>query len=71
MRVQWFLLATILTQWWCLVASNKALNLLYWAICAVMYPRIAVAIELGISFGVFVDFYLFACCPGSRWGKTE
>jgi hypothetical protein len=36
-----------------------------------MYPRIAVAIELGNSFGVFVDCYLFACCPGGRWGKTE
>jgi hypothetical protein len=36
-----------------------------------MYPRIAAAIELGISFGVFVDCYLFACCSGGRWGKTE
>jgi hypothetical protein len=23
--------AAILAQWWCLIASNKALNLLYWA----------------------------------------
>jgi hypothetical protein len=65
------LLAKILARWWRLVASNKALNLLYWAMCAVRYCRIAMAIETASFLGVFVDCCLFACCPGGRWGNTE
>jgi hypothetical protein len=65
------LLAAILTQWWRLVASNKALNLLHWAMCAVTYWRIAMAIKMASFLGVFVDCCLFACCLSNCWGNTE
>ncbi len=65
------LLATILTQWWRLVASNKALNLLHWAMCVVTYRCIAMAIKTASFLGVFVDCCLFPCFPGGRWGDTE
>jgi hypothetical protein len=71
MRERLQLLATILAQWQHLVASNKALNLLHWAMCAVTYRRIAMANKTASFLGVFVDCCLFACCPGSRWGNTE
>jgi hypothetical protein len=32
---EWMLSEQVLTQWWCLVAFMKALNLLHWALCAV------------------------------------
>ncbi len=63
--------AAILARWWRLVASNKALNHLHWAMCAVTYRHIAMAIKMASFFGVFVDCCLFACCPGGRWGNTE
>ncbi len=71
MRDRLQLLAAILAQWRRLVASNKALNLLHQAMCAVTYQRIAMAIGTASFLGVFVDYCLFACCPGSRWGNTE
>jgi hypothetical protein len=71
MRDRSRLLAAILAQWRRLVASNKALNLLHQAMCAVTYRRIAMAIKTASFSGVFVDCCLFACCPGSRWGDTE
>jgi hypothetical protein len=64
-------LVAILAQWWRLVASNKALNLLHWAMCTVMYRRVAMAIETATFLGAFFDCCLFACCPGSCWGNTE
>ena len=54
MRNQLQLLAAILAQWWCLVASNKALNLLHQAMCAVTYRRIAMAIKTAGRQGAFV-----------------
>jgi hypothetical protein len=39
--------------------------------CAVLYRRIAMAINLATFLESFVDCCLFACCPGSRWGDTE
>ncbi len=65
------LLAAILAQWWHLVASNKALNLLHWAMCVVTYRRIAMAIKMASFLGVFVDCCLSACCPGGCWGNME
>jgi hypothetical protein len=65
------LLDIILARWQHPVASNKALDLLHWAMHAVMYWRIAMAIETASFVGVFVDCGLFACCPGNRWGKRE
>ncbi len=63
--------AAILAQWWLLLASNKALNLLHWAMCTVTYRRVAMAIKTATFLGAFVDCCLFACCPGGRWGNTE
>ncbi len=71
MHYQLQLLTAILAQWWRLVASNKALNLLHQAMCAVTYCRITIAIKMASFLGVFVDYCLFACCPGGRWGNTE
>ncbi len=64
-------MAAILAWWWRLVASNKALNLLHWAMCMVTYRYVAMAIKTATFVGIFVDCCLFACCPGSRWGNTE
>jgi hypothetical protein len=65
------LLAAILAWWRRLVASNKVLNLFYWAMHAVLYRRTVAAIKMATFLGAFVDCCLFACCPGSRWGNTE
>jgi hypothetical protein len=68
---RFILLDIILTQWRRPVASSEALDLLHWAICAVTYRRIAMAIKTACFLGVFVDCCLFACCPGGCWGDTE
>jgi hypothetical protein len=65
------LLDIILAQWRHPVASSEALDLRHWAMCAVMYRRIAMAIKTASFVGVFVDCCLFACCPSSCWGDTE
>jgi hypothetical protein len=70
-HVQFMLLDIILAQWWCPVASSEALDLLHWAMRAVTYRCIAIAIKTATFLGVFVDCCLFACYPGSRWGDTE
>ncbi len=71
MRDQLQLSAAILARWQRLVASNKALNLLHQAMCAVTYRRIAMVIKMASFLGVFVDCCLFACCPGGHWGNME
>jgi hypothetical protein len=53
------------------VASSEALDLLYQAMCAVLYRPTAAAIETASFLGVFVHCCLFACCPGGRWGNME
>ncbi len=53
------------------MASSEALDLLYWAMCAVLYRRTAAAIKMASFLGVSVYCCLFACCPGNRWGNTE
>jgi hypothetical protein len=60
----------ILAQWRRPVASSEALDLLHWAMHAVTYRCIAMAIKMASFAGVFVDCCLHACCPGSRWGDT-
>ncbi len=65
------LLAAILAQWWCLVASNKALNLLYRAMRAVLYRRTAAAIKMASLLGTFFCHRFVCCCPGGCWGNTE
>ncbi len=69
-HVQFTLSDIILAQWWRPVASSEALDLHHWAMCAVMYRRIAMAIKTASFVGVFVDCCLFACCPGGHWGNT-
>jgi hypothetical protein len=61
----------ILTHWWRPVASSEALDLLHWAMHAVMCRRIAIAIKMANFADVFVDWCLYACCPGGHWGNTE
>ena len=70
-HVQCMLLDIILAQWRRPVASSKALDLLHWAMCAFMYQRIAMTIKMASFVGVFVDYCLFACYPGGRWGNME
>jgi hypothetical protein len=60
-HVPFMLLDIILSRWWRPMASSEALNLLHWAICAVMYRRIAIANKMASKVGVFVDSCLFAC----------
>jgi hypothetical protein len=54
------LLAAILTWWQRLVASNKALNLLYRAMHAVLYRRTAAAIKMASLLVTFFVVVLFA-----------
>jgi hypothetical protein len=61
----------MLARWRRPVASSKALDLLHWAMCTVLYRHTAAAINMATFLGVFVDCCLFACCPGGRWGDTE
>ncbi len=65
------LLNIILARWRHPVASSKALDFLHWAMRAGTYRRIAMAIKTASFVGVFVECFLFACCPGSRWGNME
>jgi hypothetical protein len=65
------LLDAILAQLWHLVASNKALNLLYQAMHAVLYQRTAVAIKMASLLGTFFCHCFVCCCPGGCWGNTE
>jgi hypothetical protein len=52
--------ATILARWRHLVASNKALNLFYRAMCAVLYRRTAMAIKMASLLGTFFVIVSFA-----------
>ncbi len=61
----------LLAPWRRPVASSEALDLLHWAMRAITYRRIAMAIKMTSFVGVFVDCCLFACCPGGCWGNTE
>ncbi len=65
------LLDIILARWRCPVVSSKALDLLHWAMGAVLYWCTAAAMNMATFLDVFVDCCLFACCPGGRWGNTE
>jgi hypothetical protein len=65
------LLGIILAQWQRPVAFSEALDLLHWAMRAVTYRCIAMAIKMAIFARVFVDCCLYACCPGGCWGVME
>ncbi len=60
MRDQLHLLAEILAQWQCPVASTKALDLLHWAMGVVLYRRTTAAIEMATKVGPFFVVVLFA-----------
>ncbi len=70
-HVRTMLLGIILARCWRPVASSEASDLLHWAMHAVTYWRIAMAIKTTIFACVFVDCCLYAYCPGGRWGDTE
>jgi hypothetical protein len=70
-HVPFMLLDIILAQWRHPVASSKALDILHWAMCAVMNRRIAMAIKTASFVGIFFGCCLFACYPGGHWGNTE
>ncbi len=65
------LLDIILARWQQPIASSKALDLLYWAMRAVLYWCTTAAMNMATFLGVFVDCCLFAFCPGGHWGNTE
>ncbi len=65
------LLAAILARWRRLVASNKALDILYQAMCAVLYQRTAAAIKMDSLSGTFFCCCFICCCPGGCWGDME
>jgi hypothetical protein len=67
----WCLSEWVLARWWHPVASSEALDLLYRAMRAVLYWRIAAAIEITSLFGTFFRRCFACCCPGGRWGNTE
>ncbi len=65
-HVQFILSNIIFARWWHPVASSEALDLLHWAICAVTFRRIAIAIKTACFLGVFVDCCLFHHRTGKR-----
>jgi hypothetical protein len=53
------LLAAIVTRWQRPVASNEALDLLYWAMQVVSYRRTATAIKMASKVGLFLSSFRF------------
>ncbi len=65
------LLGIILAQWQCPVASSETLDLLHQVICAILYQRTAMAIEMASEVGPFFVVILFAVAPVQRWEKVR
>ena len=61
----------MLAQWWRLVAFMKAMKLLHQAMQAVLYRRIATAIEMTSKGGGHFAHPCVDCRPGGRRGNTE
>jgi hypothetical protein len=61
----------VLAQWWHPLASSKALDPLHWSMRAVLYRRIAMAIEMACKVGVFIHCCVVDCRPGVRGSNTE
>jgi hypothetical protein len=70
-HVPFMLSEQVLAQLWHPVASSEALNHLYWAMRAISYRCIAMAIEMASKVGVLFDCCFVDCCPGGPWGDTE
>ena len=47
----WVISERVLARWWRLVAFMNATNLLHWAMHAVLYRRIAMAIKMASKVG--------------------
>jgi hypothetical protein len=72
MHDQLLLSAAIFAQWWLLVASSEALDLLHQAMHAVTYRQIAMAIKMDSKVGVFYFVVSIAVAPataGAIWSK--
>jgi hypothetical protein len=63
--VKLILLKRILARWWHPVVSVKALNLLYQAMRAVAYRRIAMAIKMAGKVGVFFIVLVLYVTPAA------
>ena len=61
----------MLAQWGRIVAFMKAMYLLHQAMRAVLYCRIATAIEMASKRGGHVAHLCVDCVPGGRRGNTE
>jgi hypothetical protein len=68
---QLLLLATILACWWHSVAFTKALYLLYWAMHAVWYRCIAMAIKMANKSDVLLCTFHCHQHHGGCWGDME
>jgi hypothetical protein len=65
MHDQLLLSAAILAQWRRPVASSEALNLLHWALHAVLYQSTAAAINMASKVVAFCHHCLFAVAPAA------
>ena len=70
-HVLFMLSERVLAQWWHPVASSEALDPLHWAMRAVLYRRITMAIKTARKVGVFSHCCVVDCRPGVRWSDTE
>ncbi len=73
MRDRLQLLAAILAQWRCLVASTKALDLLYWAMRVVLYRGTTAAIKMASKVGPFFSLFclLLPWQPSGQYGASS
>ncbi len=67
----WCLSERVLDQCWHPMASSEAMDLLYRAMCMVLFRRTAAAIKMASLFGTFFCRRFVCCCPGSCWGNME
>ncbi len=65
------LLAAMLARWWRPVAFSEALDLLHWAMHAVLYRRTTNTIKMASKVGAWFHCCFVCCCPGSCWGNME
>ncbi len=69
--VLFMLFDIILTQLRRSVTSSEALDLLHWAMHAVLYRHTAMAIKMTSKVGVCFYHCFVCCCPGGCWGNIE
>ena len=69
----WWLLEQVLAQWWWWhpVASSEALDLLHWAVRAVLYRRITMTIKTARKAGVLIHWCVVDCRPDVRRSNAE